>query len=119
LYIQQEKVADDFFASTFTGTPDSKKEKMMGSYRLLIGWDFPLSWYTQELTLFVTVRFVKNDVQETFFYPIKQKRGDMAYTFPKDKSILTYRVQVLTKSGQIIETWKHQLWTELISIPKK
>ncbi len=64
--------------------------------------------------MLVTVRFW-DDRQQTLAFPLQRKRGYTAYSFPKEK-ILTYLVEVITRDGNVIETWKHHFWTELITI---
>lgn len=61
-----------------------------------------------------TVRFWDNsEIIEPVTLP--RKRGYAALFFP-DQKILTYRVDVFDRQGQIIETWEHQFWTELIEV---
>lgn len=114
LYVQQEWVDKNFLASTHVGTPDPRQAHPPEGQRLLIGWDFPRSIFQKELTLAVSVRFW-DDTQKEISYALTKKRGYKAYFFPNEK-ILTYRVQVISKEKQVIETWKHHFWTELIKV---
>ena len=115
--MQQEWIDRDSLASSHIGTPDPRQADPPEGQRLLIAWDFPRSSYQKNLTLSATVRFW-DDEQEMLFYPIDRKRGYTAFFFPKEK-ILTYRVDVRTKEGELIESWKHHFWTELINIGSK
>jgi len=114
LYVQQEWVDRSFLASSHVNTPDPRQADPPDGQRLLIAWDFPRSIFNQELSFVVCVRFW-DDSEQVLMDPIQRKRGYHAYYFPK-KKILTYRVQVISKENEIIETWKHHFWTERIEI---
>lgn len=123
LYVQQEWINSDFLASTHVDTPDPRQEDPPKGQRIITSWDFPLSWFRKEPSIFLTVRFWDN-TQDVFFRPIEKKRGFSTFFFSnpeeeRDKRILTYRVQILSKDGEILETWEHQFWTELIDIGDK
>jgi hypothetical protein len=118
LYVQQESLDVTFLASSRVGTPDPRQDDPPCGQRLLIAWNFARALFEENLTLQITVRFwdtseeklslsiAKKRAQSALFFPMKEERG----------RILTYQVQVVTEDGQIIETWKHPLWTELIQI---
>ncbi len=114
LYVQQEIVNRSFLASSHVNTPDPRQSDPPDGQRLLVAWDFPRSLFQKELSLAITVRFW-DDTQQEITEPLSRKRGYQAYSFPK-KKILTYRVQVVTKEDEIIETWKHHFWTEQIDV---
>jgi hypothetical protein len=114
LYVQQEWVDRNFLASSHVNTPDPRQSEPPEGQRLLIAWDFPRSIFLKDLSFAVTVRFW-DDTQQEIVDPIQRKRGYQAFYFPK-KKILTYRVQVVTKEKEVIETWNHQFWTERIDI---
>jgi hypothetical protein len=118
LYVQQEWVDGNFLASSRIGTPDPRQENPPCGQRLLMSWYFPSELFEQELTLQITVRFWDNS-EEQLQMPVESKWSQRALYFPsteQEKRILTYRIVVRTQEGQIIETWKHHLWTELIQI---
>lgn len=79
--------------------------------------------FEEGLTLVATVRFWNNS-QDVFFKPVERRRSYAAFYFPNedpesDRRILTYRIQVLNRRGEVVETWKHHFWTELIDIDSK
>ncbi len=118
LYVQQEWVDRNFLASTRMGTPDPRQANPPEGKRLLIAWDFPRSLFEKQLHLVITVR-LWDETQETIQLPMERKRDSAAFFFPNkgmERSILTYRVQVFSKEGELIETWNHHFWTELIDI---
>lgn len=114
LYVQQEWVDRNFLASSHVKTPDPRQSDPPEGQRLLIAWDFPRSIFKKDLKLVVSVRFW-DDSQKEFEFPLSKKRGVQAYFFSKEK-ILTYRVQAISKDQEVIETWKHHFWTELIDV---
>jgi hypothetical protein len=120
LYVQQEAIDRDFLASTKVGTPDPRQVDPPEGQRILIGWDYPKSVFSEGLTLVLTAR-LWDSTQKVLFKPIERKRDVAAFFFPsdeKEKKILTYRIQVINGEGKILETWKHHFWTELIEIDR-
>jgi hypothetical protein len=117
LYVQQEWVDRTFLASTKVGTPDPRQECPPEGQRLLVAWKFPAYLFYQELHLLLTVRFWDNS-EEVISYPVERHWSNAAFNFYHQK-ILTYRIQVVNRDDEIVETWEHQFWTELIDIDRK
>ncbi len=120
LYVQQEWVDGAWLASSHVLTPDPRQEDPPAGQRLLMAWDFPKSLFREGLHLEVTVRLWDN-TQTVQIVPIERKRSFATLFFPHndpetDQRILTYRVEVINQEGKVLETWKHQFWTELIEI---
>jgi hypothetical protein len=120
LYVQQETVDKNYLASTWTKTPDYRADTPPYGQNLLVAWDFPLSTYRRELALDITVRFWDN-TEAKLVQKLGRRRGSNSFFYPnpghiKEKKILTYKIDVVAGDGEIIEVWKHQLWTELISV---
>jgi len=116
--VQQEWVDRNFLASTHVGTPDPRQADPPEGQRLLIAWDLPRSLFLKEPHLVVTAR-LWDDTQKVFQMPIERKRDTAFLFFPnlgKERGLLTYRVQVVSREGEILKEWDHQLWTELIEI---
>lgn len=110
--MQQEWVDRNFLASSHVNTPDPRQKNPPLGQRLLVAWRFPLNLVNEELQMLLTVRFWDN-TEELFTHPIDRSKGTAAFYF-SDRKILTYQIQVVTKEGQVIETWEHQFWTKLI-----
>ncbi|MES2273026.1 MAG: hypothetical protein V4487_02405 [Chlamydiota bacterium] len=122
LYVQQEWIDRKFLASSHVNTPDPRQEHPRLGQRLLVSWDFPRSLFQEQLSLQITVRLWDN-TQELICHPIERKRDVAAFFFSNpgeemDSRILTYRVQVVSKDGNVLETWNHHFWTEWIDIDR-
>ena len=103
-----------FLASSHVGTPDPRQEDLIEGQRLLIAWRYPQNLMQDDLRLVLTVRFWDQS-EEKFFSPLEKVRGHTAYNFFQQK-ILTYRVQVLDKGGEVVDTWEHHFWTQWIDL---
>lgn len=117
LYVQQEWVDRSFLASSKIGTPDPRQECPPEGQRILVAWRFPDYLFFQQLRLRLTVRFWDN-TEEVIDHFIHRTRSYAAFNFYK-KKILTYRIEVVNGQDEVIETWEHQFWTELINIDRK
>lgn len=122
LYVQQEVYNEESLASTMVKTPDPRRDTPFYGQKILIGWDFPLSQFRKDLSLKLTVRFWNNE-EKTFEEKISKQRHYTSFFFSnnekdREKKILTYKVDVFTKEGTIIQTWEHQFWTRLMELDK-
>lgn len=81
-----------------------------------MSWRFPKILTDQQLELILTVRFWDNS-EDILTRPIQHTKGYAAFNF-FDQKILTYRIQVVDAEGEIVETWEHHFWTELIDIER-
>ncbi len=105
-------------ASYRVGTPDPLLNNPPVGQRLIISWSFPKSFLSKDnLHLELKVRFRnREEIKETvaicrasgtyYYYLINQD-------FFEKGGILTYRVDLIG-DGEVLEEWRHQLWTELI-----
>lgn len=117
LYVQQENIDVSYLASTKVQTPDPRQNHPPQGQKLIVAWDFPKSLFSLDLTLVTTVRFWDH-TQKEIRTPLERKRDCLSFYFPNggdgEKKILTYRVQIFSAKGDVIETWEHHFWTELI-----
>ena len=116
LYVQQERIYKDYLASFHVKTPDPRLVNFPYHQRIVVSWDFPLSWKERGLLLLLYVRFWDN-TQKVFSFSVDRKRDIRAFLFPEEEKIVAYKIEVMEKdSGQILEEWKHQFWTEHIDL---
>lgn len=122
LYVQVENMGEDFLASYHVHTPDYRSKKPPIGQRIIVSWDFPNNLFQRNPSIRLTVRLWNNS-QSIRIYKVHRRWGTRDFYFKnkkKDKKrrILTYKVDVVAENGEILETWKHQFWTELIDIDK-
>lgn len=109
-------------ASTIVETPDPLKYYPELGQRLVINWYLPADYLKEEdLHLEVVVRF-RNREQDSFSIPICRANGGYYYEvlnddFSENGGILTYKMDLIG-SGEVLEVWRHQMWTELICLDK-
>ncbi|MEI6242388.1 MAG: hypothetical protein WCP39_03165 [Chlamydiota bacterium] len=121
LYVQQENIDKKYLASFYVDTPDPKKTDSFKEQNIYVSWDFPSSLFEKKLFITLVVR-LRNDEEKVFGWNIDQKRGIQTFRFPLEndpkRKILTYRVEVKTEKGEIVEEWKHHFWTKLVDIDR-
>jgi len=120
LYVQQEVVNHESLASYAVKSPDPRLCEPYYGQKILISWDFPQSQFEKKLSLKLTVRFWNNE-EKVLFFPVSKKRYYTSHFFSNptkdtNKKLLTYKVDVLTEKGEVIQEWQHQFWTKLIQI---
>ncbi len=116
LYVQQEWVDRNFLASSHVGTPDPRQACPPVGQRLLVAWRFPPFLFDQQLKLILTVRFWDSS-EQVIFHPLQEMKSYAAFNF-FEKRILTYRIQVVDFEDEIVETWEHHFWTQLIDVDR-
>ncbi len=118
--VQTQYYSHADLASTFIKTPDPRQTEDFIGQRLVISYSFPKSYLDfQDLTLHLKVRF-KNGQEDEHFKLLRETSGDYIYKLENQEflskgDIITCLVEV-TGNGEVLETWKHPLWVELIKI---
>lgn len=106
-------------ASFHVGSPDPMLYYPLVGQRLLVQWDLPPAYRDYpDLTLRITIRF-GNREQSVRTASISDLKGHYVFIlrgeeYCEKEGILTYKAEVLG-NDQVLETWRHQLWVELIS----
>lgn len=116
LTVQEHWVDIRYLASTYVHTLDPMQEDPPEGKKILIGWDVPLSVYQRDLSLVLTAR-LWDQTEHSYQYEIDEKRGyTTMYFSSKDpnKKLLTYKIDVKDKQGEVLENWEHQFWTTQI-----
>ncbi len=105
-------------ASYRVGTPDPLQNNPPTGQRLILSWNLTKNMLEKEnLHLELTVRF-RNGEQISENISIFRRSGSYYYYLINDeffekKGILTYKVDLIG-DGEVIDKWRHQLWTEMI-----
>lgn len=121
LYVQSDYFSNEDLASFYAKTPDPRQEGKFIGQQLLMGWSLPREYMSKpELRLELTLRY-RNREQVVKRFPLKKRKGQISYRLKNDeflekKGILTYRLQVVSDKDQVLETWEHQLWTNLLDV---
>lgn len=122
LIVQTDYLTHKDLASYHVNTPDPRRNISAVGQRLIVGWRIPKSYLSyQDLHLEVTIRYRNREEIVEIFHLLKT-RGTYVYSlFNEDyiakRGILTYKVAIIG-GGCVLEEWKHQIWTDLISIDR-
>lgn len=120
LSVHTDYVSIENLASYHVRTPDPLLNNPPVGQRLLATWRLTKSEMDlEDLHLQITIRF-GNREQIVQNVPICKIRGTYIYSllnedYYKKEGILTYKVELLSGTT-VLETWVHQLWTELIEL---
>lgn len=104
-------------ASSHVETPDPRKCTFYGQ-QLIINWKLPQRCRSlEDLHVLLTVRYGTHEMDEVKI-PICRLSGQhvyrlMACEYRERCGIVTYKVEIVG-NGQVLHTWNHQVWTELI-----
>jgi hypothetical protein len=123
LNVSLENVAENYLASTQVKTPDYRQDNPPYGQKINISWAFPGRLHHQGLTLWITARLWDN-TEDKRKYDLRRRIGMHSFFFSNPtraptKKILTYRLEVINREGKVIETWRHQFWTELIDVDEE
>lgn len=118
LTIYTDYLSHKNLASYRVGTPDPLQVNPPIGQRLIISWSLPDSLFSQgNIRLEAKIRF-RNREQVVETLEICKQAGTYSYNlinedFFEKGGILTYKVDLLS-NDDVLEEWRHQLWTELI-----
>lgn len=119
--VQLAYLSGEDLASTVVHTPDYRQCECKYGQQLIVTWCFYRSDFDglQPLSVSLKVRFY-NQEEDTVSFNLVKRQGCYTYYLLNDDfidtgGILTYKAELLS-AGQVIETWQHQLWTDLITV---
>lgn len=120
LSVHSDYVARESLASYWVDTPDPLLNCPPFGQRLVISWSVPRELLKLDHPhLEITIR-MRNRDQIVRHVPLKRTSGTTLYRLLNEQycesgGFLTYKVQLIA-GGCVYEEWRHQLWTEHISI---
>lgn len=123
LDVQTQYFTHENLASYHADTPDPRLDHPTIGQRLLIQWTLSSEEIVdQELVLYLKVRF-RNHQEREIKVCIQKRKGYYLYVvkdqdYFETKGILTYFAEIRNQSS-IIASWKHPLWTDLITFDFK
>lgn len=118
--LQTDYLSRENLASYHVGTPDPLLYCPPIGQRLIMSWSVPYGWI-HELDLKIQLRMIFRDhTEECVEITLARAYGLFTYCLVNDDyfekgGILTYQA-TLIKGDEVIDEWRHQLWTELITI---
>lgn len=118
--VTRESIDRASLASSFAKTPDPRQLEPPKGERLLIQWNLFSQDVQEELICSLSLIY-RNYEEETINYKVDAKRDVISYfllgeRYESTKGIMTYKVEILSKKGEIVKSFKHQLWTKLIKL---
>ena len=123
LTVQTQFLNRENLASFIIGTPDPSLDNPSIGERLFIQWSLSSPDFDgEDLILNLKVRF-RNYQENEINIPIENKRGYYLYDlinqdYCDSGGILTYLAEI-RKGDCVIASWKHPLWTPLITFDSK
>jgi len=119
LDIERRIVNRESLPSTYVDSPDPMQMSPPTGQRLFINWKLPKKEQEWPYLLLLKVIY-KNLDEETISYTIGSKKGLKVFELLGEKfegtgGLLTYKAEMMTLDGEVIQEFKHRLWFELIS----
>lgn len=121
--VQNQYFSRDDLASHIVGTPDPDRNCPPIGQRLIVQWKFTQEMLQMEnFHLEMTVRF-RNYEEEKIIIPVRNTYGTYLYELANQRyfdscGIATYKIETWG-CGELLDTWKHQLWVELITLDQE
>lgn len=112
----------NYLASSFVKSPDPTPEDQITGEQIVVAWHVPKSFENKaKCQLFLTYWDYTQDLVE---FPIKERLGqycleNLGQQFDKNKGVIAYKAVLTDPSGEVYQTWEHQLYTKLISISEE
>jgi hypothetical protein len=116
--VRTEYLNHQSLASYYVNTPDPQQNCPPAGQRLILKWNLPDCLFEMDdLHLELTMRF-GNRKEEKKRIELVSRNGNYIYTLLNDDffkldGIQTYKVDLIG-NGEVLDEWRHQLWTELI-----
>lgn len=116
--VKMDYLSKENLASYRVGTPDPRINHPNVGERLIVQWSLPKQYEKyHQINMVITLRYRNNE--EAFIqFPLKKRCGTYVYDLINDQyystqGILASKVAIFG-DGEILDTWRHQLWAELI-----
>jgi hypothetical protein len=121
LTVQTEYLSHENLASFHVGTPDPRLANPPLGQKLIVSWKFRYYCPQVNYDLIVKIRFKDGELVERII-PVTCPKGTYVYALLNDDyfkrgGFKTY-VASIGIDGEIMEEWRHQLWVNVIEIPR-
>lgn len=120
LSIQTDYLSRKKLASYYVNTPDPMQNYPLLGERLIISWSLPPSIMAYEnLYIKLTIRF-GDRTEKIQTYQISRPNEIVTFVLKDQeyidrRGIFTYKAEIIG-NHQVLETWYHQMWVELITL---
>lgn len=120
LSVHTDYISHRTLASYYVNTPDPLLNNPPIGQRLILSWSIPKHIVPENnLQLKIYLRFW-NRQQVVKIEPITKSRGTIVYALMNEeyiatRGIMSYKAE-LVDDGVVISEWKHQIWTDVITI---
>lgn len=118
--VHSQPINKKYYASHYAKTPDPRAEKGEVGQRLIISWHIPYRDFRKHVwRAKATVQF-GDRTENSFYKQIDAFEGDWILKwsgrpFIDKRGVISYKVELL-QDGEVIDTFQHQLWCELIRL---
>lgn len=119
--VKDEILTKQRLASTFAKSPDPERVKFREGRKLIVEWLLPYEERkTEDLKLRLHLVY-GNLEQEIVEYPVTMWAGFITHLvldpkFTENKGLMTYKADIINKEGNVIESFKQQLWVSIIDV---
>lgn len=118
--VVQEKINRKYLASSFVDSPDPLQHEPPHERKLYVSWNIGSECEVEGCQIRISMIF-RNRNTRTVDLPTPRRRGTMVYSllgqdYCETQELLTYKVELLTKSGELLAFWRHQMWVNMITL---
>ncbi len=130
--VQRRYVDAAFLASSHIHTKDRTRYDPIVGEQLIVSWNFPSGVFQEGVQMILSSR-LKNQVEKKEVFTPKTRWGSHVFFFPskalkknsssyndscarlEEESLLTYKIDVISGNGALLQTVKNRLWVEKIA----
>lgn len=121
LEVRSQYLHPELLASWQVNTPDPCKECFEGQ-EVIVRWKVPPAYFCEDLKLVATFRYGNRELGEVVV-PLKKSSGFWTYRlinadYWNKCGLVAYKVD-LCAQGEVIYTWKHHVWSEIINATRE
>lgn len=120
--VVQEKIHRKYLASSFVDSPDPLQQELPHGRKLYISWNIGSAYQFTDCQIRISMIF-RNRNTRTIDLVLPKKRGTLVYSllgqdYYETEGLLTYKIELVTKTGEFLAEWRHQMWINMITLDK-
>lgn len=118
LEVRSQYLHPGLLASSRVNTPDPCRACFDGQ-EVIVRWSVPSSYFCEDLKLIATFRYGNREMDQVIV-PLKKLSGFWTYRLIASEywnkcGLVAYKVDLCAR-GEVIYTWKHHVWSEIINV---